>query len=348
MTYIKISRLARSFASGIGMIATFAFADECQSIRALSVSAQRDFVAHIIGEDPRHTERVDGEAVYHLARSPLPDLLRCDVAAPVLPPSLQCVPAESNLIPSVANNRSKAALDKISACVREPIVGPQSVPGSKGLQQWFVTDWHERWPTRYRVVWSPSLSDPAWVMDVAPVVSDSIDEVGRATRKRKSKDAAPAGKFCRQMFAIVAAAQTDFRSTLGQISEKGGEMSLFVTSLRLMDFDVKVGVGGSIPNMLFAERTATSSMTLDEAERMGESASRVVSSCLQVRAQRIADRIYPDGDVELVWRLQDNYAARPVVVFTVVRYEPAHATVSRTAVRVERNAPDTDRSGRPQ
>jgi hypothetical protein len=214
------------------------------------------------------------------------------------------------------------------------------VLGSKALQQWFVTDWRERWPTRYRVVWNASLSEPAWVLDVAPVVSDSIDEVGRATRRQKSKDGSKdgskAGQACKQMFAIVAAAQTDFRSTLSQISEKGSDMSLFMSSLRLMDFDVKVGVGGGSPNMLFAERVAAFTMTLDEAERMGEVASRAVSSCLQVRAERIADKIYPDGDVELVWRLVDHYATRPVLVFTVVRYEPTRATVSRTAIRVER------------
>lgn len=345
MTSFTISRLAPKFVSGIGMIATFAVADECQSIRAVSASAQRDFIAHIIGEDLTHTERVDGEAVYHLARSPMPYLLRCEVAAPVLPHALQCVPVESNLVPSVARKRSRAALEQISNCVREPIVGPQSVPGSKGLLQWFVTDWREHWPTRYRVVWSPSLSDPAWVMNAAPLVSDSIDKVGRATRKLKSKDASAAGKACRQILAIVAAAQTDFRSTLGRISEKGRDMSLFVSSLQLMDFGVKVGVGRSGPNMLFAERIATFFMTLDEAERTGEAASRAVSSCLQVRAQRIADKIYPDGDVELVWQLRDNFAAHPVLVYTVVRYEPAHATVSRTAIRVERNAPHGGRSG---
>jgi hypothetical protein len=182
-------------------------------------------------------------------------------------------------------------------------------------------------------------------MDAAPVVSDSIDEVGRATRKLRSKDASAAGKACRQILAIVAAAQTDFRSTLGRISEKDNDMSLFVSSLQLMGFGVKVGVGRIGPNMLFAERIATSSMTVDEAEQAGEAASRVVSSCLQVRAQRIADKIYPDGAVELVWQLQDNYAARPVVVYTVVRYEPAHATVSRTAIRVKRNSPETGRRG---
>jgi hypothetical protein len=328
------------------MVATFAFADECQSIRAVSASAQRDFVAHIIGDDPKHTERIDGEAVYHLARSPMPDLLRCDVAAPALPPALECVPAESNLTPSAARDRSSAALAKISACVGEPIVGPRTVPGPKGLKQWFVTDWRQHWPTRYRVVWSPSLSDPAWVMKVAPVVSDSIDEVGRATRRRKFKDGSAAGASCKQMLAIVAAAQTDFRSTLGSISEKGSDMSLFVSSLRLLDFDVKVGVGGSRPNMLFAERAVASSMTLDEAERMGEAASRAVSSCLQVRAERIANKTYPDGNVELVWRLQDNYASRPVLVFAVVRYEPTHTTVSRTAIRVEPSVRDAGRNGR--
>ena len=88
MIRLKASRLAHSLASGIGMIATFPFADDCQSIKAVSASAQRDFVAHIIGEDPKHAERIDGEAVYHLARSPMPDRLRCDVAAPVLPPAL--------------------------------------------------------------------------------------------------------------------------------------------------------------------------------------------------------------------------------------------------------------------
>ncbi|SAL87624.1 hypothetical protein AWB74_08191 [Caballeronia arvi] len=345
---IGILRFAHLFASGTGLIATFAFADECQAIRAVTVSAQRDFVAHIIGEDPKHTERVDGEAVYHLARSPMPDLLRCDVAAPVQPPALECIPAESNLIPSVARSRTKSALVKISECVREPIVGPQRVPGSKGLQQWFVTDWRERWPTRYRVLWSSSLSEPAWRMDVTPVVSDSIDEVGRATRSQKSKDRSAGGHACKQMFAIVAAAQNDFRSTLGRFSEKGSDMSLYVSSLRLMDFDVKVGVGGGSPNMLFAERVVRSSMTLSEAERMGEAASRAVSSCLQVRAERIADKIYPDGNVELIWRLADHYAARPVLVFTVVRYEPKRATVSRTAIRIERDAGSIQRNGRAQ
>jgi hypothetical protein len=112
-----------------------------------------------------------------------------------------------------------------------------------------------------------------------------------------------------------------------------------------MGFDVKVGVGGSSPNMLFAERVATSFMTWDEAQRMAEAASRAVSSCLQVRAERIADKNYPDGNVEIVWRLQDNYASRSVLVFTVVRYEPRHAAVSRTAIRVERNMLGTGRDG---
>jgi hypothetical protein len=87
--------------------------------------------------------------------------------------------------------------------------------------------------------------------------------------------------------------------------------------------------------MLFAERLASSTMTRDAAETMGTTASRAVSSCLQVRAERISDKIYPDGEIEFVWRLTDKYSTRPVEVFTVVRYEPASRTVSRTAIRVE-------------
>ncbi|GJH30385.1 hypothetical protein [Caballeronia novacaledonica] len=303
----------------------------------MSASAQRDFVAHIVGEDPRHAERVDGEAVYHLAHSPMPEFLRCDVAAPVLPPALECVPAESNLIPSIARARTRNALAKISACLHEPVIGPRSLPGSRGqLLQWFITDWREHWPTRYRVAWSASLSDPAWTLEAAPLVDDGNDAVARATREYKRKDHSAAGHACRQMLAVVAAAQTDFRGTLGRVSEHGQDMSLVESSLRLIDFDVKVGVGGNSPNMLFAERVSPSTMSRENAEQMGTVASRVISSCLQVRAERIADKVYPTGDVEFVWRITDRFASRPVLIFTVVRYQPASGMMSRTAIRVER------------
>ncbi|MFM0140218.1 hypothetical protein [Caballeronia grimmiae] len=302
----------------------------------MSASAQRDFVAHIVGEDPRRAERVDGEAVYHLAHSPMPEILRCDVAAPVLPPALQCVPAENNLIPSKARRRTRHVLARISACLQEPVIGPSSLSGSREHRlQWFVTDWREHRPTRYRVTWSASLSDPAWTLEAAPLADDVNDEVGRATRERKRKDRSASGQACRQMLAVVAAAQTDFRGTLGRISEKGRDMSLIKSSLRLMDFDVKVGVGGYRPNMLFAERVASSMMNHEQAERMGTIASRAISSCLQVRAERIADKAYSEGDVEFVWRLTDKYATRPVLIFTVVRYVPASGAVSRTAIRVQ-------------
>ncbi|KXV10684.1 hypothetical protein CR51_08690 [Caballeronia megalochromosomata] len=280
---------------------------------------------------------MDGEAVYHLAQSPMLELLRCDVAAPVLPPALECVPAESNLIPSMARARTRHALSTISACLREPVIGPRSLSGSGGhLLQWFITDWREHWPTRYRVAWSASLSDPAWTLEAAPLVDDGNDAVARATREYKRKDHSASGYACRQMLAIVAAAQRDFRGTLGRVSEQGEDMSLVEYSLRLIDFDVKVGVGGNSPNMLFAERVAPSTMSRENAGQMGAVASRAINSCLQVRAERIADKVYLTGDVEFVWRITDKFAWRPVLIFTVVRYEPASETMSRTAIRVER------------
>lgn len=337
MVRSRISRFALLLIAVVDGLTIPAFADECDTIRAVSASAQRDFVAQIMGEDPRHTERVDGEAVYHLAHSPIPELLRCDVAAPVLPPALECVPAESNLIPSTARHRTRDALAKISACLHEPVIGPSSLPSSGGrLLQWFVTDWREHWPTRYRVAWSASLSDPAWTLEAAPLVDDGNDEVARATREYKRKDPSASGHACRQMLAVVAAAQTDFRGTLGRVSEQGHDMSLVESSLRLIDFDVKVGVGGDSPNMLFAERIDPSTMSREKAEQMGTVASRAISSCLQARAERIADKVYATGDVEFVWRVTDRFATRPVLIFTVVRFEPASGTMSRTAIRVER------------
>jgi hypothetical protein len=329
-------RIARLVLANTGAWTAFACAGECDAIKAVSASAQRDFVAHIVGEDPQHTERVDGEAVYHLARSPMPDLLRCDVAAPVLPAALECVPAETNLLPSMARSRTRTALKQIGACLHEPVVGPRHVHGAPALRQWFVTDWGEHWATRYRIVWSTSFADPAWTLQAVPLVDDNGDDIGRAARKQKIHERA-----CGQMLAVVAAAQTDFRSTLGHVTEKGDDMSLFASSLKLLDFDVKVGVGGNTPNMLFAERVSSSVMNFDDAGRMGDAASRALSSCLQVRAERLADKVYPEGHVELIWRLTDRYATRPVLVFTVVRYEPATHSVSRTAIRVERQ-PITD------
>lgn len=306
-------------------------ADDCSAVRAVSASAQHDFVAHIVGEDPRHTERVDGEATYHLARSPMPELLRCDVTAVVLPPALECVPAESNLIPSIARMRAQSALRKIAACLNEPVIGPSRVSGSAKLLQWVVTDWREPWPTQYRVVWNASLSDPAWTLRAVPLVDDVIDDVGRTARKHKSKERA-----CGQILAIVAAAQTDFRSTLGRITEAGSDMSLHATSLRLLDFNVKVGAGGEWPNMLFAERPASSAMSLDDAQSMGAAASRAISSCLQTRALRLADKVYTDGQLDMIWRLTDRYKGKPILVFAVVRYDQTKQSVSRTAIRVAR------------
>jgi hypothetical protein len=312
------------------------FADECEKVRAATVSGQRDFVAHIIGEDPRHSERVDGEAMYHIARSPMPDLLRCDVVASGPVPLLICVPAENNLIPSIARRRVTLAAGRIGRCLREPVIGPLKSPSLPGHLQWYVTDWRGYRPIRYRLDWSASLKGPAWTLEAGPTIETTSD-IGRATRALKSKDKTPDGRPCRQLLAAVNSAQRDFRNTIGAVAETGSDLVLYNSSLPLMDFSVKVGIGGSTPNMLFAERTVPSpNLTRRQAEEMGGAASRALSACLQVRAERIADNSYDDGSVELVWRLADHYPPRPVSVFAVVRFEADHELVSRTAIRIQR------------
>jgi len=265
----------------------------------------------------------------------MPDLLRCDVVGLGPIPVLQCVPAENNLVPSVARKRNALAASRLHRCVREPVVGPLKSPSQAGHLQWFVTDWREYWPVRYRLDWSANLADPAWTLDAVPVF-ESTSVVGRATRARKLKDRTAAGRPCRQLLKAVQYAQSDFRSTIGPLAAQGQDFKLYKSSLSLMDFSVQVGVGGTAPNMLFAERVVSSVMPLAQAEEMGTVASRTLSACLQVRAERLADRPDGEGRVELVWRLTDNYLRRPVSVFAVVRFEPKNGIVTRTAVRIQR------------
>lgn len=95
------------------------------------------------------------------------------------------------------------------------------------------------------------------------------------------------------MLAVVAAAQNDFRGTLGRVSEKRSDMSLVKSSLRLMDFDVKVSVGGQNPNILFAERVASSAMSHEQTERMGIAASRAISSSFRCARSESPTRCIP-------------------------------------------------------
>ena len=320
---------------GISFASAPAHSDSCADLRALTTSAQLDFVPHIVGEDARHTERIDGEAKYHVARSPMPDLMRCGVVNSGPAHSLNCTPAESNLIPSVARKRVKAAATRISQCVGEPVVGPLKSASEHRHLQWFVTDWHAYWPVRYRLDWSPELREPAWTF-VAEPMTITNDYVGKATRIQKLRARGADGLFCRQVLAVTRAAQSDFRASIGKLSEKGEDFSLFRSSLPLIDFAVLVGVGGTLPNMLFAERVVSSTMTYTQAEEMGFFASHTLSACLQAHAERLSDREYAPGMLEMVWRLSDEYSARPVNVFAVVRFEPPTNTVTRTAIRFQR------------
>jgi len=162
------------------------------------------------------------------------------------------------------------------------------------------------------------------------------DYVGKATRVQKLRTRGAEGLFCRQVLAVTRAAQSDFRASIGKLSEKGEDFSLFRSSLPLIDFAVLVGVGGTLPNMLFAERVVSSTMTYTQAEEMGFFASHTLSACLQAHAERLSDREYAPGMLEMVWRLSDEYSARPVNVFAVVRFEPPTNTVTRTAIRFQR------------
>ncbi|SAL82677.1 hypothetical protein AWB68_06613 [Caballeronia choica] len=259
-----------------------AFPDECAEVRAATAFGQRDFVPHIVGEDTRHSERVDGEAMYHIAHSPMPDLLRCDVVASGLTPVLQCIPAESNLIPSVARQRTNRAATVISRCVQEPVIGPLKSPSESGHLQWFVTDWREYRPIRYRIDWSPTLTEPAWTLKAGPVI-ENTSYIGRATRARKLHDSTSAGRPCRQLLNAVQSAQTDFRRTIGKLAEKADDLALYTSSLSLMDFSVEVGVGGTTPNMLFAERAVSSVMNLRKRRKWaGWQAARSAHACRRV------------------------------------------------------------------
>ncbi len=71
-----------------------------------------------------------------VARSPMPDLMRCGVVNSGPAHSLNCTPAESNLIPSVARKRVKAAATRISQC-GEPVVGPLKSASEHCHLQWF-------------------------------------------------------------------------------------------------------------------------------------------------------------------------------------------------------------------
>lgn len=335
MAGFSMQTVSRLLGTCIAVFPASAFPDDCEQVHAATASGQRDFVPHIIGEAPRHSERVDGEAVYHLARSPMPDLLRCEVVASGPISVLQCIPAESNLIPSVARKRTNLAAARIGQCVHEPVIGPLKAHSQPGHLQWFVTDWREYRPVRYRLDWSANLVEPAWTLEAVPVI-DTTSDVGRAARAQKLNDRTAGGRPCRQLLTAIRSAESDFRNTIGQLADQGDNFKLYRSSLSLMDFSVQVGVGGTAPNMLFAERVVSSVMPVAQAEEMGTVASRALSACLQVRAERVADQPDGEGSVELVWRLTDSYPQRPVSVFAVVRFEPKSSIVTRTAIRIQR------------
>lgn len=146
MARFSMQTVARVLGACIAACPASAFPDDCEQVHAATASGQRDFVPHIIAEDSRHSERVDGEAVYHLARSPMPDLLRCEVVASGPISVLQCIPAESNLIPSVARKRTSLAASRLSRCAHELVIGPLKSHSQPGHLQWFVTDWREYRP----------------------------------------------------------------------------------------------------------------------------------------------------------------------------------------------------------